>query len=146
MASDVSLTVNLGGRSSLPEGLILRSVEQTLSDQGIDVAEISITLLDDADIERMNRDYLGRDRPTDVIAFSLGDAGRVLGDVYVGFDQAVRQADDVGVAIEEELVRLTIHGVLHVLGHDHPEGPERMESPMFSLQERLVRGVLDDAD
>jgi probable rRNA maturation factor len=60
----------------------------------------------------------------------------------VGFEQATRQAGELGVPIDEELVRLAIHGTLHVLGHDHPEDDERERSSMFVLQERLVRDVL----
>lgn len=145
MPSDFNVTVNLEGHDAPSEALLVRGIETTLLDQSIDGAEVSVTLLDDADIERMNRDYLGRDRPTDVIAFSLGDDAHVLGDVYIGYDQAARQAKEAGVDLGEELLRLTIHGVLHVLGYDHPEGPERTGSPMFALQERLVRQVLNDA-
>jgi probable rRNA maturation factor len=68
-----------------------------------------------------------------------------LGDIYVGYDQATRQAEEAGVPLPEELARLAIHGTLHVLGHDHPEGPERLESAMFRLQEQLVRRVMEDA-
>ncbi len=59
----------------------------------------------------------------------------------MGVDQARRQAAELGVPLDEELVRLAVHGTLHVLGHDHPEGPGREESPMFALQEALVRAI-----
>jgi len=100
--------------------------------------EISLTLLDDEAIAALNRRYLGREGPTDVLAFSLGEPTAPLGDVYVGFQQAGRQAAEHGVPLEEELARLAIHGTLHVLGHDHPEGPERTRSAMIRLQERLL--------
>ena len=74
-----------------------------------------------------------------------GDDGRTVGDVYLGFDQAARQAEEVGVELAQELARLAIHGTLHVLGYDHQEGPERLESPMFQLQERLLQEVLEGA-
>ena len=106
--------------------------------------EISVTLLDDDGIRAINRDYLERDRPTDVIAFSLGDEHALLGDIYLGLERARCQAADEGVALEEELVRLAVHGTLHVLGLDHPEGEDRVESPMFTLQERLVRELVAD--
>jgi probable rRNA maturation factor len=113
-----------------------------LDDAGLAEAEISVTLLDDAAIQAMNLQYLQRDYITDVIAFSLGD-DPVIGDVYVGAGQAERQAAELGISTVEEFVRLAIHGTLHVLGHDHPDGPERVDSDMFVLQERLVRDVLD---
>jgi probable rRNA maturation factor len=93
-------------------------------------------------MRELNRRYLGKDRPTDVIAFTLGEGGDLVGDVYLGVGQARRQADELGIPLGEELARLAIHGTLHVLGHDHPEGPDRELSPMFELQERLLREVL----
>ena len=116
-------------------------MRHTLADQGVEAAEVSVTLMGDDDIRSLNREYLERDAPTDVIAFSLGD-GDVLGDVYVGFERARSQASELGIPLTQVLVRLAVHGTLHVLGHDHPEGPERTESAMFELQERLVSEVL----
>lgn len=122
------------------EGLA-RAVRHTLLDQGVYEGEVSLTLLDDEGIQALNRQYLSRDRPTDVIAFNLSTGSAPLGDVYVGVDQARRQSESLGLPLAEELVRLAVHGTLHVLGHDHPEGPERERSPMFRLQERLVSEV-----
>jgi len=79
----------------------------------------------------------------DVISFALhGPDDPILGDVYLGGAQAARQAEEEGVTLQEELVRLVVHGTLHVLGHDHPQGEERLESPMFLLQEELVHQLL----
>jgi probable rRNA maturation factor len=126
-----------------PVGLIEAAVVATLEDQGGEGVEVSVALLDDDEMQRLNSQFLGKDRTTDVLAFALeGGEGTTLGDVYLGYEQASRQAQDVGVSLEEELVRLAIHGTLHVLGHDHPEGPERVESPMFRLQEVLVSRVM----
>lgn len=123
-------------------GLLERAVHAVLEDAEVVGAEISVTLLDDPGIRDLNARYLDRNRPTDVIAFSLpGPEGQVVGDVYIGVEQAVRQAPEGG-SLTEELVRLAVHGTLHVLGHDHPEGDERYTSPMFQSQERLVRNVL----
>jgi probable rRNA maturation factor len=124
---------------SLVEG----AVATTLADAGVAEGEISLTFLDDAGMVQLNRTYLDREGPTDVIAFSLGEKDAPLGDVYVGLEQARRQAEDHGVSLREELVRLAVHGTLHVLGHDHPDGPDRIDSPMFRLQEALVRRVLE---
>jgi len=104
--------------------------------------EISVALVDDPSIALLNERFLGREGPTDVLAFSLGDGVDVVGDVYVGFEQARRQAADLGISLAEELVRLAIHGTLHVLGHDHPEDDERDASAMFALQEQLVRRAM----
>jgi probable rRNA maturation factor len=136
--SELDVTVNVGGADIAAESL-RRAVLHTATEEGRTTGAVSVTLLDDAAIRDLNRRYLDRDRPTDVIAFSLGDGDALLGDVYVGLDQARRQAADEGVPLEEELVRLAVHGTLHVLGHDHPDGEGRLSSPMFMLQERLVR-------
>jgi probable rRNA maturation factor len=141
--AELDIVVNVETGSIDPEPL-RRAVAHTAAFEGGPSGEISVTLLDDEGIRDINRRYLDRDRPTDVIAFSLGEAPTVLGDVYIGFDQACRQAAEAGVSLEEELVRLAVHGTLHVLGHDHPEGDDRVTSPMFVLQERLVSELLGD--
>lgn len=135
--------MNDRGFEAVPVPVVRRAVLHALRDAGVGGAEISVTCLDDDAIRTMNRDYLGHDRPTDVIAFSLGDeVGVVLGDVYLGVEQARRHAEELGVPLPEEIVRLAIHGTLHLLGHDHPPGSERLGSPMFVLQERLLDEVL----
>jgi probable rRNA maturation factor len=109
----------------------------------VESAEISVSLLDDGAMAELNRRWLGRPGSTDVLAFSLaGEGDPPLGDIYVGRERAARQAGEHGVPVAEELVRLVVHGTLHVLGHDHPEGPERLESEMFRLQEALVRELV----
>ena len=122
-----------------------RAVRATLASEHVHEGEISLTLLADAEIRELNRTYLNRDRPTDVIAFALAAEGAPLGDVYVGYEQAVRQAREAEVPLNEELVRLAVHGTLHVLGHEHPEGAEREASEMFRRQEELVRRLLGEA-
>ncbi len=139
---DLLIHVNVGAFEQVPGSLLEQAVRRTLSGEGRSVGEVSLTLLDDDAIQALNREYLGRDAPTDVISFSLGEEEELLGDIYVGMPQAERQAADVDVPLDEELVRLAIHGVLHVLGYDHPEGPEREDSPMYSLQEAYLRGVV----
>lgn len=139
----VRILVNAGGRPEIPVDVLERGIRAALDAEGAVEGEISLTPVDDAEIREMNRRYLDRDRPTDVIAFRLHeDAGPVLGDVYLGLEVARRQAAERGIPLREELLRLAIHGALHVLGHEHPEGPERESSPMFRLQEALVERVL----
>lgn len=124
--------------------LLQRAGEAPFRDAGHSDATLSVTVLDDAGMAALNGQYLDREGPTDVIAFALHDEGEApFGDVYVGGEQAARQAKVYGVPPEQELVRLVIHGTLHVLGHDHPAGPERESSEMWTLQERLVREVVD---
>ncbi len=125
----------------------LRSaVSLVLRSAGLSDGEISLTLLDNDSIRELNRTYLGKDTPTDVISFALHEGDEaVLGDVYVGYEQAAIQAVEAGIPVEEELARLSIHGTLHVLGYDHPNTEARFSSEMFVLQERLVQKLLDEA-
>ncbi len=111
--------------------------------EGVGEGEMSITFLGDEAIRELNRDYLDHDWIPDVLSFALHDEGEAPhGDIYVGFEQARRQARREGVSQEEELVRLVLHGLLHVLGHDHPEAPEeRKDSRLYRLQEELVQAV-----
>ena len=102
--------------------------------------------MDDDSIRELNRTYLGDDASTDVISFALHEgAEAVLGDIYVGYEQAAVQALEAGISVEEELARLSIHGTLHVLGYEHPDTEARLSSEMFILQERLVQRLLDEA-
>ena len=140
----MEVQVNLGVFDAVEEALLEAAVRRAVVADGRET-ELSVTLVDDAEIRRLNREYRGRDRPTDVIAFSLGSPEEPLGDVYVGADQARRQAEALGVPLSEELVRLAIHGTLHVLGHDHPDGDGRFASSMYVLQEQLLGEVLEQA-
>ena len=109
-----------------------------------DGARVDLTLLDGAAMRRLNRRATGRRGLTDVIAFTLRQPdGSVLGDVYICPEAARswvngrRKVKGEGVAAE--LVRLAVHGTLHVLGYDHPGGPGRTRSAMWRRQERYVR-------
>ena len=133
--------INTGLFRSAPIDLIERAIRMTLDEDGT-IAEISLALLADSEMQELNLRHLGKDSTTDVISFSLGGEGLVVGDVYEGFEQAMRQAEELGIEVGEELARLAIHGTLHVLGYDHPEGPERSKSPMFQIQEQLLRDLL----
>ncbi len=79
---------------------------------------LSIVLVDDTTIQELNRRFLKKDRPTDVIAFPLGDEEEgVWGEVYVNQERAREQAGKYGVSFEEELARLIVHGVLHLVNY-----------------------------
>ena len=105
-------------------------------------SHIDITLLSAAAMRRANRRATGRRGLTDVIAYALPQPdGRMLGDVYICPTDAAAAARN-GVTLNDELVRLAVHGTLHVLGYDHPEGPGRTRSRMWQLQERYVTRLL----
>ena len=110
-------------------------------------ALLSIAFVETSVITRLNTRHLGRRRPTDVIAFAF-DAetceGPVVGDIYIAPAVARENARRHGVGVREELARLVVHGTLHVVGHDHPEGEARTRSFMWRRQERLLARFLGD--
>lgn len=120
-----------------------RAARAVLRHERVPDAALSVTLLDDDAIAGLNRQYLDHQGPTDVISFPLFAEGESpVGDIYVGFDRAVRQAAANDIAVEEELVRLVIHGTLHVLGYDHPDDETRVDSAMWKVQEAIVNSVM----
>jgi probable rRNA maturation factor len=139
----VEVSVAPGVHAPVDAERVEAAVRHVLRAEGIDEAEISVALLDDAAIAAMNQEYLDHEGPTDVITFAMHEGEEPpLGDIYVGVEQAVRQAAEWSVAPAEEVLRLAVHGTLHVLGYEHPDGPERVESEMFIRQEELLRSFL----
>ena len=108
-------------------------------------AMLSITFVGRAAMSELNRRYLGHHGPTDVISFGLGRQGRrgpVVGDIYICPEIARANARRQGVSSHEELLRLVVHGTLHILGYHHPEGSSRTESSMWRRQERILDRVI----
>jgi probable rRNA maturation factor len=91
----------------------------------------------------LNRKWMGHDLPTDVISFALpGPGGELVGDVYICPAVARDQAGRLGIPLRQELARLVVHGTLHVLGYDHPDGAGRTRSAMWRRQERYVKALV----
>jgi probable rRNA maturation factor len=127
-----------GRRLPLPSTEVRRVVEGVLEGERRP-ALVSVTFLGRDAMRRLNATHKGRDLPTDVLAFAMTDGlGRTVGDVYVCPWVAAREARARGVPLREELIRLVIHGTLHVLGRTHPEGADRTRSAMWRRQERYV--------
>ncbi len=102
-------------------------------------ADVSITFLGPVRMRRLNAEWKGHDRLTDVLAFSLASPGAPLqGDVYVCRAMALISARAHKIPLRRELLRLVIHGTLHVLGHDHPDGEDRTRSAMWRRQEKYL--------
>jgi probable rRNA maturation factor len=129
----------VGGRArGLPEAQVRRLVEGVLRAERRD-AVVSVSFVGPARMQALNREHKGKDRPTDVLAFALPQPGQgIVGDIYICPAVAREQARRLGIAPRRELARLVVHGVLHVLGHDHPEGPDREQSPMWRRQEQYL--------
>jgi probable rRNA maturation factor len=144
MSLDVDVTTN-GIRASLGRYAIADVARAALRAERVRDALLSITLLDRAAIARLNRRHLGHTGATDVISFGftrLTPRDPVVGDIYLCPAVARENAHDRGVPTREELTRLVVHGVLHVLGYDHPEEERRETSDMWRRQERIVRRLM----
>ena len=134
-----------GVRLPLGRERVAAVVRAVLEAERVRDALISIAFLDRRAMAALNRKHLGRRGATDVIAFGLVRSDPrlpVIGDIYIAPEVAREQAAEFGVPIREELARLTVHGTLHVLGHDHPEGEARMTSPLWERQEKLLKKAL----
>ena len=129
----------------LDRALLARRARRLLREIGRPDAELSLALVDDRAIALLNERDRGRRGPTDVLSYSLLEGphaerrGRLLGDVVISVDTASRQARARRRAMDDEVLRLLIHGVLHLLGHDHVE-PE--EARAMRAQERRLRRAL----
>jgi probable rRNA maturation factor len=140
---DVDVTTS-GVRSPVARDRLAAAARAVLRAERVRSALLSITLVDRGTIARLNRDHLGHRGPTDVISFGFtraSDRDPVIGDVYIAPDVARVNARAHGTGARDELVRLVVHGTLHVLGHDHPDGVARTASPMWKRQEQLVRRI-----
>jgi probable rRNA maturation factor len=121
---------------------VRRDAARLLQLLGVD-AELSVVLVDDVEIRRLNAAYRHVDRPTDVLAFAMreGDGAplhsALLGDVVISLDTATRQAAARAVAAADEVRLLLTHGVLHLLGYDHERSPAEARR-MFRRQRQLI--------
>ncbi|TCT27014.1 putative rRNA maturation factor [Melghiribacillus thermohalophilus] len=129
--------------------LIDRLIRFAAKEEGVPVeAEISITFVDNREIQVINRNYRQKDQPTDVISFAMQEQGEgevaiigdeiplLLGDIVISIDKAKEQAEDYGHSLERELGFLAVHGFLHLLGYDHQT--QEQEQKMFQRQEEIL--------
>lgn len=108
----------------------------------VEDAIFNVIIVDNNYIHKLNKEYRGVDRETDVISFALEDDDtfnpeeRILGDIYISIDKAKEQSESYGHSLERELCFLAVHGFLHLLGYDHMV--EEDEKVMFSLQDEIL--------
>lgn len=110
--------------------------------------EVSITLVDDATIHRLNKEYRGMDKPTNVLSFELGD-DILLGDIYISLDTVKREAVAAGISVAEHTAHLVVHGMLHLQGYDHIKDDEAevMESREVEILKTLgIKNPYEDEE
>lgn len=108
-----------------------------------DDCELSVSIVGDRAMRRLNREYRGADRPTNVLSFSMGEgdfAGvnpNLLGDVVISVDTALREAEEEGITLGERIAFLLLHGILHVMGYDHERSGDAEARRMEREQRKL---------
>lgn len=132
--------------------LIKRSCSETLFEEGYKGNfEVSVTLIDNEGIRRINKEYRGIDRATDVLSFPMTEDGEEftvdpetncsnLGDIVLSLEKAAAQAEEYGHSFEREVAFLTVHSMLHLLGYDH-ERSEEEEREMFGKQDIVLEAM-----
>jgi probable rRNA maturation factor len=117
-----------------------------LESLGFEEAELSVVLVSDRRMQQLNRQYLARDRPTDVLAFAQWEGGgkelhpACMGDVVISAETAAGQAEHAAVHLNQELDLLLVHGILHLIGYEHT-GPPEEAIAMRRKQRQLVRRI-----
>lgn len=137
--------INIESKFDFPKRLLERAARAALTHQKQSPdADLSIVLTDNARLQRLNRDYLGVDAPTDVLSFPASESDPetglpYLGDILISIPRARAQAKAAGHALESEVQLLVVHGVLHLLGHDHAKPKEKAK--MWKAQAEILAGL-----
>ncbi|MGM0947791.1 MAG: rRNA maturation RNase YbeY [Bacillota bacterium] len=149
----MSLLIDIVDETGSVSEEMLKEVEHLLQfaaeREGVqDQAEVSVTIVSNEDIQQINKEYRGKDAPTDVISFALEEEGEgeveilgaemppVLGDIIISADRTREQAEEYNHSFKRELGFLAVHGFLHLLGYDHMTKEE--EEEMFTKQKDLL--------
>jgi probable rRNA maturation factor len=135
------ITVEINPAFDISSELLKKAARAALDEMGVPDADLSVVAGDDDRIQSLNRDFLGRDAPTDVISFPADEIDpetnrKYLGDVILAYPFAESQARERGHSVESELQLLVIHGVLHLLGFDHESKLDRVR--MWAVQGRIL--------
>ncbi len=140
------LISNRQNRKKIPLKILEQTALAILNDLGCPDHELSLLIVDDAQIEIMNQDYLKHEGPTNVISFPMqeGEFSQIspslLGDVVISADTAEKEAALAGITFRQRLIELLIHGMLHLVGYDHENDESdalAMETKSEALLERI---------
>ncbi|MBK4718844.1 rRNA maturation RNase YbeY [Azospirillum sp. YIM DDC1] len=155
MAVDVVVSREAGDWAENAEWLCERAALSALSvtyDEDEGPAELSVVLADDALVHRLNREYRGKDKPTNVLSFALTeaeepelgeDAPVMLGDVILAWETVAREAAEQGKTPSDHMTHLVVHGVLHLLGYDHETDDEAEEMEQLETDVLATLGIAD---
>ena len=142
MALSIDITVQDEGWTELGvdlQALTARAIEAASVDVKNTEGEISIVFVDDAAIQALNRDYRGKDKPTNVLSFPM--EGALLGDVILTRETIIREAKAQGKSVFDHLTHLIVHGFLHLLGYDHLEDSEATKMETLEIKALSQMGI-----
>ena len=137
--------INIESEFPFPNELLENAVQAAIENQTTDLdSELTIVLTDDTQIQELNRDYLGNDAPTDVLSFPASESdpetgATYIGDIIISMPYATKSAEKAGHPVEAEVQLLVVHGVLHLLGHDHAEPKEKAK--MWKAQAQILKSL-----
>ncbi|MCK9195564.1 MAG: rRNA maturation RNase YbeY, partial [Syntrophales bacterium] len=141
-----SMTILIENRQkkiTLNRRQVRNSLVRLLKRLGLEDRELSLLLVDNEEIRELNRLYLGRDYPTNVISFSMSEGAygdvnpQLLGDIIISVEKAMSEGETSGASLKESLDFLMIHGLLHLLGYDHESGDTQEARRMQDKEEEL---------
>ncbi len=119
-------------------------LEKMLDYLGLENVEVSVLLVDNQEIKKLNKEWRKKDKPTDVLSFPVDEETpygcRLLGDIVISIPYAKEHAKEFGNTFQEEMVRLLAHGLLHLLGYDHEKSEEEAKI-MFEKEKDLISAV-----
>ena len=134
--------IHIESEFSVPKDLLERAIRATLKHQAASSdSELTIVLTDDVRLKELNRDYMKIDAPTDVLSFPASETdpetgAHYIGDILISIPRAKSQATAAGHAFESEVQLLVVHGVLHLLGHDHADAEQKTR--MWKAQHEIL--------
>lgn len=130
----------------VPTTALHKKTELILNALGCNLHELSIVIMNDAQIQALNQTYRGISRPTNVLAFPMqegefsGITPDLLGDVVISAQTARKEADAAGITLDERISQLLVHGILHLLGYDHetaPDDADEMETKSLEILRQI---------
>lgn len=137
------ITVTNETDENIDENLLNKVASFALDYEGVNNGVVNIIIVDNKKIRKINKEYRGIDRETDVISFALEDDDtfielpiRILGDIYISIDKVKAQAEEYKHTVKREISFLTVHGILHLLGYDHMNDND--EKIMFDKQDTIL--------
>jgi len=137
--------IHIESTFTFSKDLIERAAQAALAHQSQSLdCDLTFVLTDDIQLQKLNRDFLGIDAPTDVLSFPASESdpetgARYIGDIVISMPYATRSAEKAGHGLESEVQLLVVHGMLHLLGHDHTEADEKAR--MWKAQAEILESL-----